>query len=161
MPIDVTFTMIGEPHLRRWLDSVPGAMQRKALRPAMRAGTTPVTPIIKEAMPIGPTRDVGGHKAFRIRKGGNLKASIGRVIRYYKNTGTILHVIGPRWPKGAHGHLLEFGTAERVQYTTGRRTGKVRPRWIMLKIWRREQAQVLHRVGRRLGVEARRLGMVR
>ena len=46
-------------------------------------------------------------------RSGDLYKSIGARIRTYRNSNNTIAVVGPRYPQGAHGHLVERGTKPR------------------------------------------------
>jgi HK97 gp10 family phage protein len=64
---------------------------------------------------------------------GNYKKSL-RVKSLRLRGGEVAAVkIGPQGKSGAHGHLIELGTGDRIQKTTGRSTGRM-PRMRHLQI---------------------------
>jgi len=103
----VQFVLTGEKELKWMLESLPRKMSGPVVRKALREGSKPILAAARAAAPVGDT--------------GNLKKSMspGRGIRIktYRNSGVTLAVIGPSWPLGAHGHLIEFGTKLRETET--------------------------------------------
>lgn len=98
-----------------------GRVQRKALK----AGGSPILMEAKRRAPrskrrVGDLSRPGGRP-------GNLKRSLavsrGRRVRRYPR-GNILAILGPQWPLGAHGHLVEFGTKQR-RTKTGASRGRM------------------------------------
>lgn len=92
--------------------------------------------ILKEAKKRAPRqkRQRGGPA-----RGGNLKRSLaiskGRRIRKYgspgQRKGFLMAILGPSWPLGAHGHLVELGTKRRKlkgegKYPAGTNRGRMR-----------------------------------
>jgi HK97 gp10 family phage protein len=94
----------GERELQRTLDALDDSLQRKITKSALTKAATPIVKEMRRRAPVGRPRVK--------YPGGNLKKAMGkRVVKY--PSGVIVAVIGPRWPQGAHGHLVEFGTAPR------------------------------------------------
>jgi len=99
--------VIGNLELMASLQSLPQAVGSKYIKGAVAAGMKPVFAQLTANTPIGPT--------------GNLKNSVGQVVRVYK-TGVIYGVVGYRRAvsksdsgnKAYHSHLVEFGTRDRV-----------------------------------------------
>ncbi len=75
--------------------SVQAGVLAKAIRIVAGQGAAS----LKASTPVGPT--------------GNLKKSIGQKVARYSGSGVAIGFIGPRWPLGAHGHLVEHGTKAR------------------------------------------------
>lgn len=97
----------GEKELRRRLNRLASAAQRKIVRPAVNVALTPVNKAAKAKAPV---------------KTGTLKKSLGKRVKAYTRTGVVWGGIGPRsgfkWvdDKG-HAHnpvnyaqLVELGT---------------------------------------------------
>lgn len=68
------------------------------------------------AVLVGPMR-----AAAPVGKTGNLRASIAKATRTYNTTA--FGIVGPQYPQGAHGHLVERGSKDR--YTKGKGKYKV------------------------------------
>ena len=81
------FRVEGQRELRRALEQLPLAVQRKALRPAVRAGSSVINKAAKAKAP---------------RDKGDLRRSIGVKVKSYRS-GVVVGVIGPR--KGHKVHL--------------------------------------------------------
>lgn len=125
--VETTWTIRGDKELVAALRRLPRDVERRVVRSAVNRASKPLRNAFIAAAPSGPT--------------GNLKASIKTRIKKYAE-GMIVAVTGPRWPEGAHAHLLEFGTVERWhKHTTGsalaalatgresrQYTGMIRPR---------------------------------
>jgi len=99
------FTMQGLDELLRKLQKLDTRTGRKVLRKGTRAASTPMQKAVRNAAPVGPT--------------GNLKKSIERRYKFYRNSTTDVCVVGPRIDMkegkgGYHGHLVEEGTKERT-----------------------------------------------
>ena len=96
----------GDAEMMAALQSLPGTLSGKYIRQAIVAGMRPVESQLIANTPLGPT--------------GNLKRSVGKVVRTYRS-GTIFGVVGYKRfvsaetsdSKGFHSHFLEFGTKER------------------------------------------------
>jgi len=81
-------------------------------------------PIIKAAKANIATKGASRNRKGEFRASGkpvsdtgNLRKSIGWRLKTYRRSGVIVLVLGPRWPLGAHGHLIEFGTKLRTTQT--------------------------------------------
>jgi HK97 gp10 family phage protein len=102
----IQFTLVGEKELRRMLESLPRKMSGPVVRKALREGAKPILAAARAAAPISDDKDPGGLKK-------SMSPGRGIRIRTYRRSGTTVAVIGPAWPQGAHGHLIEFGTEPR------------------------------------------------
>jgi len=72
--------------------------------------------------------------------------------RGLKGPGTVEVFIGPTWPEGAHGHLVEFGTG--IRYTkSGKSVGASPALPFMRPAWEAGKNKVLDEFGVRLGLE--------
>lgn len=104
--VEVGMKLFGDRELRRALGGMRAATQRKIVRPAVNAALTPVNKAAKRSAP---------------KRTGQLKRSIGKVVRLYKKRGVIWGGVGPR--KGfkviidgkavdptKYAHLVERGT---------------------------------------------------
>jgi hypothetical protein len=75
------------------------------------------------------TRDKWSQKTKSERKGAKqLKNTIAYVIRKYDNGMKRLAVIGPRYPAGALGHLIEFGHSAVLWGRTSSKVTRVPPK---------------------------------
>jgi HK97 gp10 family phage protein len=98
--------------LRRELKNLPYQIGKRVEKDALKAGAAE---ILKEAKRRAPrsrrkhASDLGGFQAGLLRR--SLAVSKGRRIRRYR--GVLVAVVGPAWPWGAHGHLVEHGTRHR------------------------------------------------
>lgn len=91
--------------LRRKLDTLTVRMQRPIMRKGTRAASTPIRKAMRKAAPVGRT--------------GNLKESIDRRFKFYRNGMTDVAVVGPiiskdEDKKGNIGWIFTFGTKERI-----------------------------------------------
>lgn len=129
----------GIAEMRRKLKKMGDRTQRKFVRRALTAGTTPIVRDIRKNTP---------------KETGNLKASIGRRMKSYPS-GIIVAVLGARWPKGAHGHLLEFGTTQRPHPITGT-SGIMPARPFMRPAVDRNRSKFARLFGGKLGAEIER-----
>jgi len=78
--------------MRRW----PDKLRKRVNGQATKAAVNPIARAIRKAAPVGPT--------------GNLKRSITTRMKRYQQGDWFEATVGPKWPMGAHGHLIEFGT---------------------------------------------------
>lgn len=97
----VTIKFIGDDRLRATLLSLSRRTESGIMAKALREGSKPV---IQEAR-----ANLTRNKSIRTLA---LRKSIGVRIRKYGRLRA-LAVIGPRYPKGASGHLVELGTGPR------------------------------------------------
>lgn len=91
----MTMIVTGYKELDKQFATMTDRMQRHAVRPAVSAGATVLVRAIRSNTPRGET--------------GNLRKSIGKRAWSKGKKGIIGQVVGPRWPKGAHGWLVEMG----------------------------------------------------
>lgn len=103
----------GDRALDRKMRKLTDKVQRRITRKAMKAGAKVIAKVAKQRTPRGPT--------------GNLRRSmsVGKAVKIkrYPN-GTLVAIIGPIWPTGAHGHWIEYGTQMR-ETKTGASRGKM------------------------------------
>lgn len=105
----------GYEDIMRTLDKLPIEIRGKELE---KAGTKAVKRIekrAKELVPVGDPR----HKPEKPP----LKKTIGTVVRRYQGGAVLAWLVGPEYPAGAHGHLVEHGTAP---HAIPSKTGKTR-----------------------------------
>lgn len=105
MARDITIGIEGDKKLLKKLDRMDRRVARSIKRKALRAGSVIILRAVRKATP---------------RHTGNLRRSMTRKFKTYGDN--VIVVIGPSWPKGAHGHLVEFGTRPRAT-ASGRSTG--------------------------------------
>ena len=93
--------LTGERRLLRSLKALPDRVYRKAVRQTMGRAATPVVKAARRAAKrhANPKRTEGKH----------LFQTIAKRTRTYQTKGVIYTTVGPTWPAGAHGHLVEFG----------------------------------------------------
>ena len=80
----------------RHLDQLTEAVQKRILSHAFSRAIEPIVSAIEVAIMSMTTRHTG-----------NLESSVGH--REKKYSQAVFATIGPLWPLGAHGHLVEFG----------------------------------------------------
>lgn len=78
---------------------------------------------------------------------GNLESSVRPTLPRSRLREERAYVL-TEWPRGAHGHLLESGTDERIVKKTGQKVGRVLPRPFLVPAARRHAAEFIE------GVEA-------
>lgn len=115
----------GAKELQRKLKRLPDKLARKVSGQATRAAMTPIRKAIRKNAPVGPT--------------GNLKRSTFTRLKRYQQGQYFLATVGPKWPLGAHGHLIEFGTVNQP------------PRPYVRPIWDQMHTQAESELGRQLG----------
>lgn len=94
------------------LSAMPIQLREKALVKALRAAGNIVA---KEARRLAPKPGYKGDKPGLIP----LNKSIKTVVRRYNHVIAVF--VGPTYPQGAHGHLVEYGHAKVLW---GKRTGE-------------------------------------
>ena len=116
----MTATITGDKQLDLFFRQVTPKLQRGALRKGVRAGGSA---LVKEIRRNIDTMVGKNRQSVRFDSRGkrtSLRRSIGQRAWSKPRAGIIGTVVGPRFPEGAHGHLIEFGH-EVVSH--GRRTG--------------------------------------
>lgn len=78
---DVGLRLQGDKKLLRALERLPSRIERKVVRQAVSAGLTPLNKAVKREAP---------------RETGQLKRSIGKVVRTFKNDGVVWGAVGVR-----------------------------------------------------------------
>lgn len=111
------FTLIGDKELIDAFGDLARRARSSIVSKALRAASRPIVNAardnIRAQQSDNPYRSYG-------KQPGNLRKSMGLRIKTYRNSGTTIAVVGPRWPQGAHGHLIEFGTTERLTKGEGK-----------------------------------------
>ena len=100
--------------LEKILAKLPIDLRAKSMQKAVRAGGKVVQRRAKELAPVGDPNDKPHLKP--------LKDTITTVVRAYRSDQLWVAVVGPGYPAGAHGHLLEFG--HEVIVNRGERAGQ-------------------------------------
>jgi len=110
-------SLSGDKQLQRKLQRISDYVETKLSRDALKQAAAP---IIKAAKANIATKGASRKRKREFNIGGkpvsgtgNLRKSIGYRMKTYKTSGVLVLVLGPRWPLGAHGHLVEFGTQAR------------------------------------------------
>lgn len=93
-------------------------LRGKALTDALKKAGKPVVARAKSLAPVGGARK--GQKAGKK----HLRDTITLAARDYGETKVL--VVGPAYPAGAHGHLVEFGSVDRERKSGGS-TGRMPP----------------------------------
>ncbi len=129
------------------LRKLPDSLSAKIIESANRAAVKPLIEKAKANAPEGNTGNLVDSIgiASRVKGGATIKASKG------------LTIVGPRRGKGKgqqghHAHLVEYGTAERVQKSTGKSTGSISPgKPFMKPAWISTQVEVRKNIKEELG----------
>lgn len=100
-------------NIERYLKELPQFLRMKVIKEAVRAGARIVANDAKKRVPVGNPSHRPDKKP--------LKSSIAVTLREYGGGRRALGVVGPRWPEGAHGHLVEYG--HKVIVSRGPRKG--------------------------------------
>ena len=74
---------------------------RRALKTAVGYSQTPVVKTAQAFVPEGDPYDRAEKQALR--------DTSKKKVKTYNKGGTIVAIVGPSYPSGAHGHLVEFG----------------------------------------------------
>lgn len=85
----------GGAAMARVLRALPGKIEGRLLANAVRAGARVVRKAAKARVPV---------------KTGKLRDSLMVKKVRQRQSSSVLVIVGPKWPEGAHGHLVEFGT---------------------------------------------------
>lgn len=103
--------VLGAEELRYVLKELGPKLDKKLSAKALRKGASP---ILKAARKNARKLGTRGER--------QLAKSMGIRIKRYTARGITYAAVGPRWPQGAHGHLVEFGhrTAKRGTGTLAR-----------------------------------------
>lgn len=132
------FGLQGERALRKLLKELGPRIERKVTRQAMRKAARPIVTAARAnarrllgtrtedrvTIDRRKTRRTGKVHFRRRRRAGQLERSIGSRQKTYTAQGVVFTAIGPKWPQGAHGYLVEYGhkpsgwyaKQERAQY---------------------------------------------
>lgn len=133
--------------MQQYLSRMDDKMQRGAVRQmASKAGTILVNAIRAELnranMPYSRTRNAAERKKARQSGQKPLVRTIGKRAWSRRNRGIIGTVVGPMYPAGAHGHLVERG-----HKITGRSRVKVDTGKVYRNLGLKRRGKV-HRIGR-------------
>lgn len=115
-----TFELSGVEELLAAFDELPNAVGRNVLIDVCARASKPIVETAKSLAPEDLTHP------------GSLKDSIG--IRKWRGKKWSGVVIGPQWPAGAHGHLVEFGTGPRY-LKSGKYVGRMPMKPFMRPAW--------------------------
>ena len=96
--VEVTMTGV-DPG--KWLQHLAVQLRRSAMKKAIRAGAAPVRKLARQLVPVGGPRT--GRKSDKK----HLRDTIAVRVKSYNAVDVA--IVGPQWPSGAHGHLVEFG----------------------------------------------------
>lgn len=107
----MTIKIHGLDDIKRKLESLPDKMQKNVLASGNRA----VANQVKKRAQAATTNET-------MKKGLIAKQA---AFNGLKSRNKWAFIVGVRKPFSSLAHLFEFGTAERVQTTTGRRTGRM------------------------------------
>jgi len=140
--VSVSFKVEGLRDVERALDDLSKATGRAALRRALKKSAQPLVEGVKRRAPVddGSLRD-------SVAIAARLAPSVAKVARRLGDPKSSVQLyLGPKWPEGAHGHLVEFGTAPRVKKSTGQAVGAMPAQPFMRPAWEAGQAAVLKRL---------------
>lgn len=124
--------IVGGEELAGLLDQLPKAMGKAVLVKSLLKAAVPIKDEIMGTVPVGPT--------------GNLRDSIeiSTKLNPSQRKGHKRQVaevfVGSTAP---HAHLMEFGTVERTQKSTGRRTGMMKKKPFLRQAWDAKKERAL------------------
>jgi len=122
--------MLGFRELEQALLELPKAVAKSALRQALKKAGQPVVADAQRKVPVLTGELLG---SLDIRSTLSKRQRRGRA-----KAGDVEMFIGPSWPKGAHGHLVEFGTS------------KMAARPFLRPAWDANKERVLAAIGKEL-----------
>jgi HK97 gp10 family phage protein len=122
--------MLGFKELENALLELPKAVAKGVLRTALKNAGEPVVSDAQRNVPVLTGELLG---SIDIRSTLSKRQRRGRA-----KAGDVEMFIGPSWPKGAHGHLVEFGTS------------KMAARPFLRPAWDANKERVLASIGREL-----------
>lgn len=116
--IDTEFKIGGFKELEKAFNQLPNAVSKRILRASIKRALKPIKADAKNRVPV---------------RTGKLRDSIIITTKLSKSqeadstlkTGFVRVMVGTEWPEGAHGHLIEFGAADRMSQPF------MRPAWDM------------------------------
>lgn len=120
--------LTGDKQLKRLLRTLGPRIQRKVTRQAINKAANPIIRAAKITLKarVAAKRTtlktqlrasgMKARQAGRVAKlskfsktEGALAKSIGKRMKTYTASGVVFVAVGPKWPQGAHGHLIEYG----------------------------------------------------
>src|SRR4051812_22056890 len=104
--------LMGDKQLQDRMERLDLATRKAIERFLLAEASAPIVDAVRSAAPVRTT-DLHT-RSKRGRPAGNMQKSVGFVVRAYKRATLFWAYIGPKWPKGAHGHFAERGTQDRV-----------------------------------------------
>jgi hypothetical protein len=139
--VKYTVSVEGFKDLEKALEDLTKAAGKNALRRGLQRAAVPLRDTMKAYAP----GIAGGGLKESISIGPKLNPRQAKLHRkaVSERSGVELFV-GPSYKLGRGGrsaHLFEFGTRERVQKTTGRRTGRIEMQPFMRPAWDSKQAE--------------------
>lgn len=90
--------LMGADELKHLMRKLPPRVHRKVTRAAISAGLTPMLRAMRKEVPVDD---------------GVLKASLGRKVKAYDKSLSVVGLAGPKKNAAPHAHLVEYGTAPR------------------------------------------------
>lgn len=109
----------GGPRLLAQLNAIGGPVARKIALNAVKRGAQIELAKAKQLAPVGETGKLAS--TLKVRAMPRKRGKVGRMVQ----TGKRSQLGIPEDAKGYYPYAVEFGTGERVQKTTGRRTGQM------------------------------------
>lgn len=131
----IRFHVTGQKELSRVFEQLPKSLADQVLRATARKAVKPVEQMAESLVPKDES-ELAQSITISTRLSKRQKQLFGR-------KGDVVVHVGPSHPKGAHGHLVEFGTGARYQKTTGRYVGVMPARPFMRPAWDANKMRVL------------------
>jgi HK97 gp10 family phage protein len=103
----------GVDALVKRLNALPGKVERKVLRSAVGKAATPIVRAARKGIKKGSGKNPDGTD----RK--HLKENIGKRVRTYLQTSTVVAVVGAMGRETPHANIVEGGTVYRVRKRLG------------------------------------------
>ena len=120
--------------MQQYLHQMVGKMHRQALRTAVRTSGTKLAAEVRRQikrrdMPYSRARNAAERRKSRAMGQVPLSRTVSARPWTVPMKGIIGIAVGPKWPEGAHGHLVEFGHRI-IGHTTSRRKG-ISLKWLL------------------------------
>jgi HK97 gp10 family phage protein len=103
----------GLNRLVRKLEALPDKLARKVLRPAIIKAATPIVKGARRNAPEGAGKNPDGTERKHLNK------NIGKKVRTYKGSNTIVAVMGAMGRETPHANIVEGGTVQRHRSRLG------------------------------------------
>ena len=123
----INFSLTGDKELAKLFEEFPKSLTDSVLRATGKKALQPVAAMAR-ATAAKDDGDLGQSIVVSTKLSPRQK-------RYYGRRGGVSVYAGPSHPKGAHGHLVEFGTGPRYHKKTGKYVGIMPAKPFMRPAW--------------------------